>query len=391
MIFKEIRWRRIGFLLAVLGSGLGWVQLLMGWIPYRDISPIDYWLVDGYVFFSILTFPHFAAVLTLILGMVVAFLAYLKRKSAWWLVGVMVLGICAQTIQPYSPIIGDIAIFGAWCGSAWEKRVFRWREIGALAVIALSQAPLFLYNSRVFKSGPIWEAFVAQNITLSPPPVYYLWGYLLFWPFVVIGISHLLMKLKAGKPEDLMDNLPGLAAGVFWVTGVLVLVYLPTVLQRRFLLGYTVPLSVLTVYALKQVLFPWLEKSRVSRLKKSKDLIPVFLIAFAMISSLLLITNATWAASRHSQALFDSAELVAAIDWLGAHAGQDDVVLSSESTGLLVAARTGLPVYLGHPIETMDYPKKIQQVRDFYQGRIAPGVMYPRVFAGLFGERLSRN
>ena len=201
LIFKETRWRRTGFLLAVLGSGLGWVQLLMGWIPYQDISPIDYWLVDGYVFFSILTFPHFAAVLTLNLGMVVAFLVYLKRKSAWWLAGVMVLGICAQTIQPYSPMIGDIAIFGAWCGSAWEKRVIRWREVGVLAVIALSQAPLFLYNSRVFKSGPIWEAFVAQNITLSPPPVYYLMGYLLFWPFVVIAISHLLMKLKAGKPE----------------------------------------------------------------------------------------------------------------------------------------------------------------------------------------------
>jgi hypothetical protein len=378
MTFKEIYWRRIGFLLAILGSGLGWMQLLLGWLPQSDISPIDYWMVDGYVFFSILTFPHFAAVMTLIIGMVVAFLAYLERKSIWWLVGIMVLGVCAQTIQPFSPIIGDIAIFGAWCGSAWQKRKLRWQDIGILAAIALSQVPLFIYNSQVFKSGAIWEAFVAQNITLSPPPVYYLWGYLLFWPFVVIGIAHLLMKLKAGNPENLVDNLPGLAAGFFWVIGVLVLAYLPTVLQRRFMLGYTVPLSILTVYALKNSIFPWLERRRVGWINHIKGFVPVILIAFSMISSLLLIANTAWAASQHSQALFDPGELIDAVDWLGAHAGQGDVVLSSEATGLLVAARTGLPVYLGHPIETMDYQNKSELVRDFFQGKIEPGVMYQR-------------
>jgi hypothetical protein len=376
VIFKETYWRRVGFLMAILGSGLGWMQLLLGWVPQYDISPIDFWLIDGYVYFSLLTFPHFAAVITLIIGMILTYLVYLQRQSIWWLASVMILGISAQTIQPYAPIIGDIAIFGAWIGLLWEKRKPCWHDVGALAAIALSQVPLFVYNGLVFKSGPIWEAFVAQNITLSPPPAYYFWGYLLFWPFVVIGIGQLLMNLKVGNLSKLVDNLPGLTAGMFWVIGVLVLAYLPTVLQRRFLLGYPVPLSILTVHALKSSVFPWLERRRVHWLQYIKGFIPVFLIAFSMISSLLLSVNTAWSASQRSQVLFDPGGLVNAVDWLGAHAEDGDIVVAAEETGLLVAARTGLPVYLGHPIETMDYPNKSLQVRDFYQGKVEPDWMH---------------
>jgi hypothetical protein len=376
--FKEIYWRRVGFLLALLGSGLGWLQLLIGWLPHHDISPIDFWLVDGYVFFSILVFPHFAAVLTFIIGVIVGFLAYLKRGSLWWVVLAIVLGVCAQAIQPYSPVIADIAILGAWIGSSWEKRELRWQDIGVLSAIALSQVPLFIYNSLVFKSGPVWEAFIAQNITLSPPPAYYLWGYLLFWPFVIIGAGQLLMNLKARNSGKMVDNLPGLSAALFWVMGVMVLAYLPTVLQRRFLLGYPVPLSILSAFALKSTIFPWLERRRVQWLQNIKGFIPIILIGFSMISSLLLSLNTAWIAIQHPKALFDSGELVKAVDWLGELASQGDVVLSSEPTGLLVAARAGLPVYLGHPIETMDYPNKSRQVRDFYQGKLGPDRMYQR-------------
>ena len=382
--FEEIYWRRVGFLLALLGSGLGWMQLLFGWLPHNDISPVDFWLVDGYVFFSFLTFPHFAAVITLVIGMVVTFLAYLKRESVWWLVSVMTLGVCAQTIQPYSPIIGDIAIFGAWIGSSWQEQKLRWKDIGILSAIALSQVPLFVYNSLVFKSGPIWEAFIAQNITLSPPPVYYLWGYLLYWPFVILGMGHLLMNLKAGNPSKMVDNLPGLTAAMIWVIGVMVLAYLPTVLQRRFMLAYSVPLSVISAYALKSSVFPWLERSRVRWLQHLKGFVPVVLIAFSMISSLLLSFNTAWLVTQRSKAFYDPSALVNAVDWLGEYANRRDVVLSSETTGLLVASKTGLPVYLGHPIETMDYQNKSTQVRDFYQGNIEPDWMYKRGIRWVF-------
>ena len=376
MVFNEIYWRRVGFLLAMVGSGLGWMQLLLGMLPQSGISPIDFWLIDGYVFFSILTFPHFSAVITIIIGMIVAYMGYLKRASLWLIATVMALGVCVQTIQPYSSIIADVAIFGALLGSSWQNKQLHWKDIGILGAIALSQVPLFVYNSLVFQSGPVWEAFVAQNITLSPPPVYYFWGYFLFWPFVFIGMSKLLLILKAESDTSMGDNLPGLIASASWVIGVIILAYLPTVLQRRFMLGFTVPLSILSAYALKSSIFPWLTQRQARWLNQWKGLVPVVLIAFSMISSLFLSLNTAWFAAQRPEAFFDSLPLVNAVKWLGTQAKQGDIVLSSERTGLLVASKTGLPVYLGHPIETMDYQNKSIQVRDFYQGKISPDWMY---------------
>jgi hypothetical protein len=67
--------------------------------------------------------------------------------------------------------------------------------------------------------------------------------------------------------------------------------------------------------------------------------------------------------------LFDPAALVQAVDWLSTQAGVGEVVLASEQTSQLVAARTGLRVYFGHPIETIAYQSKARLVENFYAGR----------------------
>jgi hypothetical protein len=156
----------------------------------------------------------------------------------------------------------------------------------------------------------------------------------------------------------------------------MVLVYLPSVLQRRFLLAYTVPLGILSVFGLEVIFSKWLDQHVVGWRKQVMDLTPLLLVAFSMIASILLSVSTAWNMSIRSQNFFDSAELVKAVDWLGAHAMIDDIVLSSEKTGQLVAASTGLPVFIGHPIETMDYQTKLLQIQEFYQGEIDPDWMY---------------
>ena len=91
-------------------------------------------------------------------------------------------------------------------------------------------------------------------------------------------------------------------------------------------------------------------------------MVVVFIATLASISSLVLcLGNMLYITSR-PQTLFDPGELVRSVDWIGAHAGPDDLVISSEKSGQLVAARAGLPVYLGHPIETLNYPQKTSRV-----------------------------
>jgi hypothetical protein len=85
-------------------------------------------------------------------------------------------------------------------------------------------------------------------------------------------------------------------------------------------------------------------------------------------SSLALgIGYSIYAMSRPPE-LFDPVGLVQAVDWLSTNADPDDIVVSSLQTGQLIAARGGLRVYLGHPIETLEYKQKSAQVASLFSG-----------------------
>jgi len=71
---ERISVRRLGFIIGAGGSGIGWLYLLVGRVPQPGVSPIDFWHIDAYVFFCMLTFPHiiFVGLLILIIGIQVA-------------------------------------------------------------------------------------------------------------------------------------------------------------------------------------------------------------------------------------------------------------------------------------------------------------------------------
>ena len=60
-VFPSLSWSRIAFLLAALGSSLGWLQVIPNWTP-GPISRIDFWLINDHVFFNLAIVPHFAFV-----------------------------------------------------------------------------------------------------------------------------------------------------------------------------------------------------------------------------------------------------------------------------------------------------------------------------------------
>ncbi|MEW6717746.1 MAG: hypothetical protein AB1345_09610 [Chloroflexota bacterium] len=345
---SELKVRRWALLIILLGSGLGWLQWLGGWLPQKDISPIDFWLIDGYVFFSLLTLPHFAAVIALLAGMLAFFLHYLRKPNVWKAVAAGLCSVLILPIQPHSVLLGDLALAGAVSGVLWQRRKWVWSIVLAWMGICALQLPLFLYNLLVFRQ-PVWHEFMAQNVTLSPPWVYILWGFGLFWPLALIGAWDALRR----------RDIAGISALV-WVVGGLVLLYFPWNLQRRMLLGFTLPLGLLAALGL-QALYPrWSVKGG--------NMMSWLLVGLMSISSLYLSLGSGYFVTLHPDELYDPGPLVQGVDWLAEQAKDDDLVCAAEATGQLVAARTGLKVYLGHPIETLDVERKAAEVKQFFSG-----------------------
>ncbi|MBI3163440.1 MAG: hypothetical protein HYZ24_02065 [Chloroflexi bacterium] len=357
-IFKETFWRNIAFLIAVFGSGLGWLQLILGWVP-GQITPIDFWFIDAYVLFGTALFPHFSfatAALCLIFALHLDFL----EQGGWGHIGGIVLvAVLTQFVNPIAIVLVDAAImvitFAIWI----QKRRFNSSQAAALGVIAAAQVPLLVYNLRLLTLDPVWSLFTTQNETLSPPAVYYTWGFGLLWLFAAIGFAFALRNKQAP-----------LLGATAWIVTALALAYVPFAIQRRFLHGITIPLALLSAEGLRQTALFIRQKSMLSA--RIGSMLALLLTLLTTISSISLILGRGSLMRNHPEESFYPASLDPAFEWLNQYANMDDFVLSSAPSGLLIAQKTNLRVYLGHQMETLRFTPKLITVESFYKGNADP-------------------
>lgn len=361
LLFRRIFHEKIRayytFFLAVLGGGLGWLQLILG-APLNPISPVDLWLIDAYVLFSISLFPSFSFTLTLMALAFFFFLGFMEngkwRNIAW----VCLLAVTGQFINPIAFAVVDLSMAGVVLFTWWKQHRVEFKHGAALILIAISQAPLLIYNFTILTQDPVWSQFTHQNETLSPPPTFYFWGFAPLWIFAIPGMVRAFRERR-----------PVFGALSLWVVGGFALAYMPVLIQRRFLLGITIPLAVLSIYGLEFAMgkIP----VRMDFIKKRENLICFIYLLFASISSLFLILNASLFVSSQPDSLFYSRDVDAAIQWLDKNTSPNEFVLADVETSQIIAQKTHLKVYVGHEMETLFFHNKNSAMRAYFKGIIS--------------------
>jgi hypothetical protein len=352
------RWQWLAFSLAVLGSGLGWLQTIFGWNSGL-ITPIDFWLIDGYVLFSLSIFPHFAFTLTLMCLAYTVYLAYLQNGGRLRIAAVILAALLVQFVNPVAFIVIDIAIATATLVD-WSKRDrLRRSRWDTLAVIALAQIPLLIYNFYILRQDPIWSQFTAQNETLSPPAIYYLWGFGLFWPFALIGSIHAFRQ----SSTILLSSLA-------WIVGAFALAYSPFPIQRRFLLGITIPLALLAARGLLDC-FQFISHRNIWLSRRIPSLTLIAGLLFSFTPMVFSLAEAHYMLSRPRDYFYPRG-LDLAFKWIAGNTHPADFVLTAVRTGQLVAQISGRKVFLGHEMETLSYGTKLAEVEAFYRGELPP-------------------
>jgi hypothetical protein len=354
--FKDARAQWLAFFLAILGAGLGWLQIIFNWVPGK-ITPVDLWLIDAYVMFSISLFPHFAFTLTL---MFLAFMLYLDfLDSGGWprIVGIILAAILVQFVNPIAFAVVDMALASSTFAHWLKNKKINVREIQTLALIAIAQLPLLAYNFLLLSRDPIWSQFTAQNLTLSPPPIYYLWGFGLFWPFALIAAFHAIRE----KNIILLSSLA-------WIIAAFALAYAPFGIQRRFLLGVTIPFSLLAAKGI-QVVLDYLAQKNPWFARRVPGLTLIFLL-LTSVTTFILAPDFSFYLQSHPENYYYPRQLNATFSWISANTRPDDFILSTEHTGQLAAQFTGRRVFIGHEMETLNYAAKEVEVENFYQGKL---------------------
>jgi hypothetical protein len=352
LFVEPVRTRRAAFFLATLASGLGWLTEIIHPTPAGGISPMDFWLLDGFTYLSALTFPHFSAAIALLVT-IPWLLLRRPQGPGWREVGLAVLASLALGfIHPYGLLLVDLLPLLYWGIEALRTRQVVWRGLIAVAIMGTAQAPLVAYDLWVFRTQPIFAAWADQNVTLSPPPEIYLWGYGILLGLGAVGVVTWMRRGDKSMTFPLL-----------WIGLVAVLVYLPWNLQRRFLEGIQVPLGLLAGVGLAEGLLPQTEGNQPARRRWVALALALALMAM---SNLYMTTGLTMAAAMRPPALFWDTGLLAGVDWLGKNTPWDATVLSGSEVGSLIPARIGHRVVLGHGIETKDPEEKQRAAARFF-------------------------
>lgn len=363
------RWRWTAFLLAVLGSGLGWLWLILGQSQWLGDFLVDFRMPESHLFFTAFTYPHVAAGSGLLLIIFWLYLKALKTTRRAW-VYALAAGLANLALGIVYPFL--IYLVGGTAGAYWiylalRRRRWLWREAGLAAVILLVPLPLFLYYVYTYQVNDVFRAWAEQAGTLSPAWPHYLIAYGLL---LVPALLPLLRRRWRAQIDDRQAFL------WLWLIAATVLLYGPFDQQRRFAQGLQAPLAILAAIGLQTVIMPALAGSKpfqrlASRPRYSVEgltsLVLFAFVAFNAISSFYLLVDVTaTAALLQPYPFFRRDEEAQAVDWLRAHGDPADVVLATYETGNFVAAQTGFPVVIGHWAETVNWAGRLEDTNAFY-------------------------
>ncbi|HOU13123.1 MAG TPA: hypothetical protein PKZ84_08385 [Anaerolineae bacterium] len=342
----EGRARRWGYAFALFGGGIGWAFI------WTAPLPVDVWVPEGYVFYSILANAHFpwAQVLLLLTLALTALWHSGSIRTRYALPAMALMLIALGVLQPFA--VGHVGlVWGVWLIFEWiTQRRIPWQTALALGVVGAAGLLYPVYGVLAIQRDPVLAAWNAQNVTTSPPWWNWLIGYALTLPWAVPGAVR---AWRAGRPLERML--------VAWAVGSLLGMVVPISLQRRLSLGLSIPLGALAGLGWGAWLDARGDKSRWVRLAK------VGMTLFLALTPLFLLTTGFINPAQAPQRFYISAgELEAAQVLL--REGPSRVILAAPERGEALPWLTGHPVVVGHPMETVDFSRREADALRFFDG-----------------------
>jgi hypothetical protein len=342
----DVTERRLAWALAAIGSGLGWLMLLLGLTNWLGALPLDFWVPEAYVFLVLYSLPHLALAEALLLWTLLWTLQSIEGERLAPAIWAGLAGLGMATIVPFYAGVLAAALGAYLAALSLRERRIAWHGIKQTAVVGAFVAPAIVYNVWTFTTVPALHTWAAQNSIPSPHPAHYLLGYL---PLILPAVPGAIQAVRQREPRWLLP--------VAWVLVVPFLLYIPFNLQRRLIAGAQVPLALLASLGLVAWFKP---RARTWRL----DL--VAWVALAALSNVLLVAGSLIQVTDREPPIFRPAAEIAAMDWLVEHAAEDDLVLCAHQSGNLIPTRAKVRVFMGHGPETLYREEKEEAVRQFF-------------------------
>jgi hypothetical protein len=350
-IWPKKQSRQLFFIVVTICSGLGWLYIAV--TGGQDTFTPDLAIPEVWPFYSSLVNVHFPLTIACLALLASIYIVMFRPgcntqptlNNSGVSVAVLSLGLSIlypQALVPFAGAVGGSILF-QWI----RDRKIGIREIRWLLVLGLPALPMAAYYVAIIAYNPAVAEWNSQNVTSAPAVVPLVFG---------LGIP-LLIALPAIVHAVRQSQQDGDRLMLFWLISIVILLYLPTNVQRRFMVAGMIPVAYFSVRALES--FWFMRVSRRWRFRLQVFLLPAAVMTYV----LLMLGNFTVNLGPFLPRTYNSA-----ISWLQQNHLADQVVLSSTFVSVWIPGVVGSRVYYGHPYETLDAESKFEQLEAWYQG-----------------------
>jgi len=339
-LFAEKAYRNSAFLIAALGSGLGWIAASLG------MFTSDLWVAEAFPFLSMYTNPHFPFGL----GLMLLLLIPEKRKIIY----AFFIGVLLGLIQPFGVVIVVLIktvqslVKLIQTKGTIRNRLIESRDLTRLIAILAGGGVILIYQYWAIVSDPVLAIWNRQNVTISPKFFDLL---ISFSPCLILGVFGIKAALKDGAKQIL----------IIWALISFSLIAFPWNLQRRFLTGIYIPLVGLSVLGMETIV-----RKKIISLRRGL----IILLFLVIPTNLIILASGFQAAESRDPKIYLDSSVIKGLDWIRSNTEPENIILSDIQTGLLIPSLTGRRVIYGHPFETVNALDERKRVEDFFAGRM---------------------
>jgi hypothetical protein len=345
------RWQLWAWWLLLFSGGWGLLYSFIDphYVAYELIAP------DASIFSMLYGPPHITVGAALLLMWINYTLDSFQADRSQLLRRLLIangLGVLtALSREAYGPAFAGI-IAAYLIALTIQRRALPWREGIIVALSSISAGAYGVYLIFAFRASSGLAAWSAQNAFTSPALIDLLLG---FAPLILLAVPGLwLMHHHAPRithHASLVTRHPSFLLA--WLIAGPIMAYLPIEISRRLIVGWQIPLSVFAAYGLLQL---W-SRRRLFVVAAAISVLP---------ATFFIIAGGATRVMAQQPPLYQSADELAALNWLGVNTTDGDVVLSDWHFGNLIPIYADARVFIGHPIETIDYKNKLAEVDRFF-------------------------
>jgi hypothetical protein len=353
--FADVGRRRLAFILAVLGGGLGFLGIAhAGVLGYHYVS-LDIGVSGSSGLDSLNLSPHIVLVCLGCTWAVILWLRHARTPTVARLTGGLAWMLVVSSVYPQ--VAAMLAVVGA---VAWAVRRSPAR-LGMAAAWAAAAVPYVAYGLYLRGSNPAFANWPpSADVDVGDPLSFFLWAHFLMLPFAV-GAAAMVVRRRITRPQpedeglELMAVWLGVSAALMYAPG------LPTVMHRLFYATF-VPFGILAAAGL------WAWAGRATAPPRRHRL----LVYGAALMCLVGVETAAEGLTiplqhRDDLALYFPADEAHVLEQLRSQEpGGGRVVMNSYLSGLFVPGISGQTTYLGFPFETLDLQRKNAESQAFY-------------------------